>query len=105
LVINRLEYARQFTFFARKETKVLIFQDKHSIVCAKMLSEVSGKQQEVSTWKLFQHIELQGKWTKFLMDAGLCDISITVAVLMDMIKKTLPFKVFIQSQSSIRTTF
>jgi len=98
LVVNRRENARQFTFFARNKTKVLIFQDKHSIVCAKILSEVAGKQQGVSTWKLFHHIELQGKWTKFLMDAGLCDISMTVVVLMDMRKKK-------QILSSIRTTF
>jgi hypothetical protein len=90
LVINRRENARQFTFFARNETKVLIVQDKQSIVCTKILSEVAGKQ-EVSIWKLFQHIELKGKWAKFLVDAGLCDIFLTVAVLMDMIKKTLPF--------------
>jgi len=88
-----------------KKVKVLIFQDKHSIVCAKILSEVAGKQQEVSTWKLFQHTELQGKWTKFLVAAGLCAISVTAAVLMDIIKQTLPFKVFIQIQSSICTTF
>jgi hypothetical protein len=87
LVINRRENARQFTFFARNETKVLIFQDKHSILCAKILSEVSGKQQEFSTWKHFHHTELLGKWTKFLVDAGLCDISMAVAVLTDMIKK------------------
>jgi hypothetical protein len=55
-------------------------------VCAKILSEVTGKQQ-VRTWKLFHHTELQWKWTKFLVDAGLCDISMTVAVLMDVIKK------------------
>jgi len=56
-------------------------------VCAKLLSEVVGKQQQVSTWRLFHHNELQGKWTKCLVDAGLCDISMTVVVLMDMIKK------------------
>jgi hypothetical protein len=56
-------------------------------MCAKILSEVAGKQQGVSTWKLFHHIELQGKWTKFLVDAALYDISMTVAVFMDTIKK------------------
>jgi len=74
-------------------------------VSAKILSEVGGKQQEVSTWKLFHHTELQGKWTKFLVDAGLHDISMTAAVLMGMIKKTLLSKVVIQIQSSICTTF
>jgi hypothetical protein len=87
LVLNRRENARQFTFFARNEIKALIFQNKHSIVCAKILSEVAGKQQQVSTWKLFHHTELQGKLNKFLVDAVLCDISITDVVLMDTIKK------------------
>jgi hypothetical protein len=72
-------------------------------MCTKICSEVAGKQQEVSTWKLFYHIELQGKWTKFLLDAGLYDISMTVAVFNDTIKKKLPFKVFVQIQSSIYT--
>jgi len=64
--------------------------------------------QENSRWTAlgnFHHIELLGKWTKFLVDAGLCDISMVAAVLMDTIKKTLPFKVFIQIQALICTTF
>jgi hypothetical protein len=73
-------------------------------MCPEILPDCAGNQQEVSTWKLFHHTELQEKWTKFLVDAGLCDISMTDSVLMG-IRKTLPFKVFLYKQSSICTTF
>jgi hypothetical protein len=95
LVINRRENARHFNLYARNETKVLIFQDKNFILFPEILSEGAGTQQEVSTWKLFHHTKLQGKWTKFLVDVGLCDISMTDVALMDVILKKLPLIVFL----------